>query len=238
MRKNFIWRLENVYHAYLSELDNIDTYILRYLRIGFKKGKSVDLYLTSEEVLKVHSAAKKVRTESHLMLGLLRFKKLKGAFTMPLQPCLQYYRFNIRPFCTASVRSILDNPRHQKKLCRRIQYVEMCFYRPSRRASIPIRKDRRPIWRIMEELFQQHLHKGQSQSKTAKAKHAPKVLEIPGWKTINARLYCHTLYIGILSTFLFKAIISVELIFRHHSYPPPVFRKVQENPRPILAKIS
>jgi len=62
----------------LSELDNIDTYILRYLRIGFKKGKSVDLYLTSEEVLKVHSAAKKVRTESHLMLGLLRFKKLKG----------------------------------------------------------------------------------------------------------------------------------------------------------------
>jgi len=53
-------------------------YALEYLRIGFKKGKSVDLYLTSEEVLKVHSAAKKVRTESHLMLGLLRFKKLKG----------------------------------------------------------------------------------------------------------------------------------------------------------------
>jgi len=29
-------------------------------------------------------------------------------------------------------------------------------------------------------IIQQHLHKGQSQSKTAKAKHAPKVLEIPG----------------------------------------------------------
>lgn len=79
--------LRNVYHAYLSELDNIDTYILRYLRIGFKKGKSVDLYLTSEEVLKVHSAAKKVRTESHLMLGLLRFKKLKGGlYYVPYSP--------------------------------------------------------------------------------------------------------------------------------------------------------
>ncbi|HOM03169.1 MAG TPA: TIGR03915 family putative DNA repair protein [Acetivibrio sp.] len=70
--------LRNAYHAYLSELDDIDTYILKYLRFGFKMGKSVDLYLTSEEVLKVHSAAKKVRTESHLLLGLLRFKKLKG----------------------------------------------------------------------------------------------------------------------------------------------------------------
>ncbi|GAE88378.1 uracil-DNA glycosylase [Acetivibrio straminisolvens JCM 21531] len=70
--------LRNVYHAYLSELDDIDTYILEYLRHGFKIGKTVDLYLTSEEVLKVHSAAKKVRTETHLMLGLLRFKKLNG----------------------------------------------------------------------------------------------------------------------------------------------------------------
>jgi len=49
MRKISYDALRNVYHAYLSELDNIDTYILRYLRIGFKKGKSVDLYLTSEE---------------------------------------------------------------------------------------------------------------------------------------------------------------------------------------------
>lgn len=70
--------LRNVYDAYLSELDEIDTFIYRYLRFGFKKGKSVDLYLTSEEVLKVHSAAKKVRSESHLMLGLLRFRKLSG----------------------------------------------------------------------------------------------------------------------------------------------------------------
>ncbi|HHV30444.1 TIGR03915 family putative DNA repair protein [Acetivibrio mesophilus] len=79
--------LRNVYHAYLSELDEIDTYIYQYLRFGFKKGKSVDLYLTSEEVLKVHSAAKKVRTESHLMLGLLRFRKLNGGlYYAPYSP--------------------------------------------------------------------------------------------------------------------------------------------------------
>lgn len=79
--------LKNVYHAYLSELDEIDTYIYGYLRLGFKKGRSVDLYLSMEEVLKVHSAAKKVRSESHRMLGLLRFRKLEGElYYAPFSP--------------------------------------------------------------------------------------------------------------------------------------------------------
>jgi len=68
--------LENIYHAYLSELSGIETNILNYVRLGFKKGKDVDLYLSDDRVLAVHTAAKKVTRECHLMVGLLRFKKL------------------------------------------------------------------------------------------------------------------------------------------------------------------
>lgn len=67
--------LENVYYAYLSEMENISTHIYDYLKMGFKVGKSIDLHLSDDRVLRVHSAARKVRRECHLMLGLLRFKK-------------------------------------------------------------------------------------------------------------------------------------------------------------------
>ncbi|MFZ5986965.1 MAG: TIGR03915 family putative DNA repair protein [Bacillota bacterium] len=70
--------LKNVYHAYLSELECIDYSIYQYLKLGFKMGKSVDLLLSDERVLSIHSASRKVRGESHRMLGLLRFRKLSG----------------------------------------------------------------------------------------------------------------------------------------------------------------
>lgn len=70
--------LQNVYHAYLSEQDNIEVHILNYIRFGFKEGRKVDLYLSDDRVLAVHTAAKKVTRESHLMVGLLRFKQLEN----------------------------------------------------------------------------------------------------------------------------------------------------------------
>jgi probable DNA metabolism protein len=70
--------LKNVYHAYLSELNDIEVNILNYIRFGFKIGKDVDLYLSDDRVLAVHNAVKKVTRESHLMVGLLRFKHLEN----------------------------------------------------------------------------------------------------------------------------------------------------------------
>lgn len=72
--------LKNVYHAYLSELDDISEYIFEYLKMGFKVGKSVDLFLSDDRVLKIHSASQKVTRECHRMLGLLRFRKLDSDF--------------------------------------------------------------------------------------------------------------------------------------------------------------
>jgi len=70
--------LKNIYYAYLSELNDIEIKILNYVRFGFKKGKEVDLYLSDDRVLAIHTAAKKVTRESHLMVGLLRFKQLEN----------------------------------------------------------------------------------------------------------------------------------------------------------------
>lgn len=70
--------LKNVYHAYLSELDDIEVNILNYIRLGFKKGKEIDLHLSDDTVLAIHTSAKKVTRESHLMIGLLRFKQLEN----------------------------------------------------------------------------------------------------------------------------------------------------------------
>ena len=68
--------LKNTYHAYLSEIEGISQDIFKYLKLGFKIGKKVDLYLADERVLPVHKAAKSVQREKHLMLGILRFKSL------------------------------------------------------------------------------------------------------------------------------------------------------------------
>lgn len=70
--------LKNVYHAYLSEIYDIETHIYQYIRLGFKEGKNVDLHLSDDRVLAVHTAARKVMHEQHLMLGMLRFKQLEN----------------------------------------------------------------------------------------------------------------------------------------------------------------
>ncbi len=70
--------LKNIYHAYLSEIYDIEAHILQYIRLGFKEGKNVDLYLSDDRVLAIHAAARKVMHEQHLMLGILRFKQLEN----------------------------------------------------------------------------------------------------------------------------------------------------------------
>lgn len=70
--------LKNIYHAYLSELCDIEVNILQYIRLGFKEGKNVDLHLSDDRVMAVHSATRKVMHEQHLMVGMLRFKQLEN----------------------------------------------------------------------------------------------------------------------------------------------------------------
>jgi probable DNA metabolism protein len=70
--------LEYIYNAFLSELPNTSTYIYDYIRLGFKIGSAITEHHTDETVIKVHDASLKTTREKHLLLGLVRFKKIKG----------------------------------------------------------------------------------------------------------------------------------------------------------------
>ena len=79
--------LDNVYHAYLSEIDDIGVWIYRYLKLGWKVGASVDSYLWEDAVIKVHEVCKKVHFEAARMLGLIRFRELQGGiYYAPIGP--------------------------------------------------------------------------------------------------------------------------------------------------------
>jgi probable DNA metabolism protein len=68
--------LKNAYHAFLSEIDGISQSIYQYIKLGFKVGSKVDLYLTDERVFAVHTTTKSVSKEIHLMKGIIKFKKI------------------------------------------------------------------------------------------------------------------------------------------------------------------
>jgi probable DNA metabolism protein len=70
--------LQNIYHVFLSELEDAGTWIYEYLRLGFKMGGMVNQHLSDERVLRIIKTAKRVTGEVHLMLGLLRFKLLES----------------------------------------------------------------------------------------------------------------------------------------------------------------
>ena len=70
--------LRRVFYAYLSELDRHGISILKYIQVGFKVGRQVDLDLTRDVVRKIDEIYHKVARENHRMLGLLRFKELEN----------------------------------------------------------------------------------------------------------------------------------------------------------------
>ncbi len=68
--------LKRVFYAYLSEIPNSEMMVLRYLQLGFKMGRDLDLNLSNDHVLNIDNIYKKVGTERHRVVGLLRFRKV------------------------------------------------------------------------------------------------------------------------------------------------------------------
>lgn len=69
--------LRRIFYVHLSEIKNREISILRYLQIGFKIGKDVDLNLADKDVLNIDRIYKLVSKERHRMTGLIRFKQVK-----------------------------------------------------------------------------------------------------------------------------------------------------------------
>lgn len=66
-----------IYLNYLSGYPERGIWIYRYLHLGFKKGKNINLYLSQPDVLQIHKTARQVLFERYRLLGLARFKQLK-----------------------------------------------------------------------------------------------------------------------------------------------------------------
>jgi len=80
--------LDNIYHVFLADKDKENsTIIYEYLKLGWKVGKNVDLYLSDDRVLRVHQIRQRVGLEVHRMMGFLRFSLLEGnIYYAPIEP--------------------------------------------------------------------------------------------------------------------------------------------------------
>ncbi len=64
----------NAWHAFLSENTNIEMEIAQYLLLALEKRHKVDLFLTDPRVNKIQRIARRVLSERHRFMGLLRFR--------------------------------------------------------------------------------------------------------------------------------------------------------------------
>lgn len=71
--------LDNVYHVFLADREyKRSTIIYNYLKLGWKTGKSIDLHLADDRVLKVLKIKQRVELEVHRMMGFVRFSLMAG----------------------------------------------------------------------------------------------------------------------------------------------------------------
>lgn len=79
--------LVNTFYVFLSELHERGNIIYNYLDLGWRVGSKIHLHLSDDRVLNVHNLCQKVRSERHRLLGLIRFRHLKGGiFYAPVEP--------------------------------------------------------------------------------------------------------------------------------------------------------
>lgn len=70
--------LQNVFYTYLSEEKDLGTWIYQYLRLGWKIGNNIDYNMADDRVLRIYKTRRKVERERHLLLGLIRFRRLES----------------------------------------------------------------------------------------------------------------------------------------------------------------
>lgn len=70
--------LRRIYRVFLSSADEKEMKILRYLRLGFKKGAQVSNLHGEPVVFDVQEAEQKVSFEAHRLYGLVRFSELRN----------------------------------------------------------------------------------------------------------------------------------------------------------------
>lgn len=70
--------LINVYHTFLSEDPDAGTLIYRYLKLGWKMGGKVDLFLSDNTVFRIMDINRRLEFEVHRFMGFVRFRQVEG----------------------------------------------------------------------------------------------------------------------------------------------------------------
>ena len=78
--------LIHVYQAFLSESLGIELKLFKYIQLGFRLGRKVNDFLTNEIVNEVQKYSRKVETEAHRFLGLVRFQQFKNILYAAIEP--------------------------------------------------------------------------------------------------------------------------------------------------------
>lgn len=85
--------MNHIVNAFLSEDTNAPTCIYHFLKMAFKRGGSIIDDLSNLVVMDLRDYSKKVARESHLLIGLLRFKKLdNGIYYCEFSPTYDQVR--------------------------------------------------------------------------------------------------------------------------------------------------
>ncbi|NFG41356.1 DNA metabolism protein [Clostridium botulinum] len=72
--------LKKIYIVYLSNYENKEILLLKYLKIAFKLNKDVHSFLNIDEVRLIDTINKKVTYESHRFKGFVRFNLINNKF--------------------------------------------------------------------------------------------------------------------------------------------------------------
>jgi probable DNA metabolism protein len=79
--------LQRIFYVYLSSIPDADTLLYNYIKLGFKLGNKVDLHLHNDIVLNTHKIERKVTSETHYMLGFIRFQEIQpNLYYSPIEP--------------------------------------------------------------------------------------------------------------------------------------------------------
>lgn len=68
--------LRKVYLLFLSDIVESDTLVLKYLKLCYRYGTSINLAKNNNVILLVDKYSKKVSHEAHLLTGFIRFKEI------------------------------------------------------------------------------------------------------------------------------------------------------------------
>ena len=92
---------ESLYHTWLSELPNIEKYLLQYIQYLFTKKQSVEFDFSNPAVLKIAQTTKQVHRERHRMEAFVRFQLTKDKlFYAVIEP-----DFNVLPLLIAHFKN-------------------------------------------------------------------------------------------------------------------------------------